>query len=238
MEGIRRACVTTVLLAPACLVPNPTFVEGDSSNAVSASGASDDASTTGTPFAPETTSSSPSSSSSSSSSSTDATEVPDVTETTTGAPTCDGDGYEPNDSESNPALLGPVNDEALPLFVQAVLESPGAEDWYRFEGDDASMLPPTIILDVGASGGVELGVCVFVACVAGTIDEQHMCAGQDAMHNHSVDGYLHGCCATGGVSFQTQCLGAPDNDMTVWMRVAPAAVQLEACIDYVLEYTF
>ncbi len=231
---MRRASVATILLAPACLVPNPTFVEGESSNPTSATGAMDDSGTTGTPPAAETTSST----SSSTSSSVDGTDAPGVTETTTGAPTCDGDAYEPNDSESTPALLGPVNDEALPLFVQAVLESPGAEDWYRFEGDDASMLPPTIVLDVGASGGVELGVCVFVACIAGTIDEQHMCAGQDAMHNHSIDGYLHGCCATGGVSFQTQCLGAPDNDMTVWMRVAPAAVQLEACIDYVLEYTF
>lgn len=233
-----------LLSTSACLVPNPAFVDEEGTTAVvgsSTRGGSEPIDDTSTAEPSPTTDGSPLDGSTTDGSPLDGstTDGGSSSATSTGEPACEPDGYEPNDIERDAHVLGVINDEAPPLFLLGVLEHPEAEDWFRFDGDDESMLPPLIELEAAVADGPPLGVCVFVSCVQGMIDEMHVCEGLDATHSHAVDSYAHGCCATGSVTFQTQCLGAPNNDMHVWLRVAASSPELEAsCIDYVLQYTF
>lgn len=235
MTGVRSGALV-VLLASACLVPNPAFVdalESSSGTGSSEGGETQEDSSSPAPSEDGT----PGEGTSSEGASPEGTSSTGSLGSSSGE-ICEPDAYEPNDDEDTAFVLALVNDEALPLFLDGVLETPAAEDWYRFEGDDQSIAAPSIELAAVATDGMELGLCVFVTCKEGTIDEMHVCAGPEAEHAHSVGSYLHGCCAIGSVTFQTQCLGAPDNDMSVWIRVAPPTPMLDSCIDYVLEYTF
>lgn len=146
---------------------------------------------------------------------------------------CDGDVFEPNDSEDEATDLGQINDnDSNGGVVAASLHEPGDVDWYRYLGDDDITGDVDPARSLVASGGLRL--CKFLECDNGLAQTEFECpvGTQYALSPMARPG----CCASEGFALpDLDCTGVIEDNATVYIRLdQPDA----ACVTYAVSYHY
>lgn len=150
---------------------------------------------------------------------------------------CSLDEREPDDEESIATALGPLNDDAPVLSIEAAFEDATAQDWFTFVGQATSGLAPQPWARVTTTSGEGASVCVFIECSGGVTATEAVCPDPAAEHTHTMGLYRPGCCALEESRVEPTCMDGALDDMTILVRVAPSGSAV-ACDDYVLDLEF
>lgn len=151
------------------------------------------------------------------------------TTTGTGTPSCDNDGFEPNDSESEAVFLGEVSDcSGNEGVIDGVLE--GTEyDWFEYSGLDNFGVTCQVGAHVEWQAAGTVRVCSFFECEGLSFD----CP--DGTTAEVSGGGRSGCCGTEAYTVSPDCSGL-DDAATVFIRVDKPPTPY--CQPYTLTYNY
>lgn len=152
-----------------------------------------------------------------------------------GGNACDDPGPEPNEDEASAVDLGDQDCQADAAILTGVLGGDTDSDWFRFHGIFNGMgcgfNDPLADLTLNAGGNVRL--CAYAECDQSMVG-MLQCQG-GSQPDMSPDG-RPGCCNTGDVAFQVNCVMNPDESATIFVRLDMG--EADMCVDYSVEYSY
>lgn len=145
---------------------------------------------------------------------------------------CGVDENEPNEEISQTDNFGEVVSGGEALSIEAQLDEPSDEDWYKIGIDQAGALIPTP--RVRAWADHPLNVCLLVAC-ASEVHPTVECG--DAVYMMDGAGLRQGCCADDLLEFSYSCGGeSEDRDGWAYLGVKQATAT-DVCVPYDVRFS-